>query len=282
LRAIVRLAGPDPTSAFGSALIGLGLILLLYAAGMYVGVLPGSRVTIPRPPALDRARPVELAPAVPVEPSDAAPIVLVSRGVARPPQAVDDMPLPIVGREGIVGLPGPAGFATAMRPADADERPYRGDRPPPGQAVRLRVPSIKLETDVVPAGVVSNKDGEAEWETVPFVAAHYVATALVGARGNAIVSGHVVTLREGNVFRNLYQVDFGDRIDVDTEAGTFTYIVEDLRLVPPTAVEVLAATSEPTLTLVTCGGEFDQRTRTFSDRLIVIGKLADWSRHRSA
>jgi TolB protein len=46
----------------------------------------------------------------------------------------------------------------------------------------------------------------------------------VGGRGNAVIAGHVVTLYEGNVFRNLYQVDFGDRIEVIGRLGSATAI----------------------------------------------------------
>jgi LPXTG-site transpeptidase (sortase) family protein len=214
-----------------------------------------------------------------VAPVESAPVpterVVASTVASAPPE----LPIPDVGDSALSHRPDPSVFATPMRPADAADRPHWGNRPRPGPALSLKIPSIALETDVVAAGVVTDEQGESEWETVPFVAAHYVDTALVGSRGNAVISGHVVTLREGNVFRNLYQMDFGQTIEVATAEGTFTYVVEDLKLVPPDAVEVMAPSPEPKLTLITCGGEFDPRTRQFSDRLVVVGKLADWSRH---
>jgi LPXTG-site transpeptidase (sortase) family protein len=172
----------------------------------------------------------------------------------------------------------PAVAAMPLVPSDAAERPYTGDRPPPGRATELKIPSIKMQTEVVSAGVVRNKDGEPEWETVPFVAAHYPDTSLVGAPGNAVISGHVVTIQEGNVFRNLYLIKPGDSIETRTDQGTFTYVVGGLKEVTPTAVEVMAPTAEPTLTLITCAGEFDRRSRTFSHRLVVTARLAGWSR----
>jgi hypothetical protein len=44
----------------------------------------------------------------------------------------------------------------------------------------------------------------------------------------------------------------------------------------------MASTSAPTLTLITCGGEFDSRSRSFSDRLIVTSRLVDWERRQAS
>ncbi len=59
-----------------------------------------------------------------------------------------------------------------------------------------------------------------------------------------------------------------------TDRGHFTYRVSRLRVVKPEAVDVLAPSTEPRLTLITCAGEFDFRTRTFSERLVVVSDLA--------
>ena len=137
---------------------------------------------------------------------------------------------------------------------------------------------MDIVTEVTEGGVVVNKQGQLEWQTVPFIAVQYRETALVGARGNAVISGHVVTISEGNVFRDLYKVNIGDEIKLQTADGRFTYVVNEVKLVPPQAIEVMAQTNAPILTLITCGGEFDTKTRTFSDRQIVVAHLADWAR----
>src|SRR5206468_10507168 len=96
---------------------------------------------------------------------------------------------------------------------------------------------------------------------------------LVGAPGNAVIAGHVVTLGEGNVFRFLYQLDVGDQIQVwDQREALHTFAVSGVRLVSPTDVTVMDPTPDPTLTLITCGGTFDPLKREFSDRLIVTAK----------
>lgn len=300
-------------------LIGVGLLLLLYAAGMYADLVPGSRVSVPRPVALERRSLAEQAPAqaeasrvpaVVAEPASvsvATPIpasagvdsvleapplpdassvrgggaavnepLASASGSPAVPDVAAELPVSIVGAEALVERPqtiaeeavAPLTFGA---PAIADV--------PPGQAVKVSIPAIKLSTDVVRAGLVANADGELEWETVPFVAAHYVDTSYVGGLGNAVISGHVVTRREGNVFRNLYLIELGDTITAETAQSSFTYVVNDVKLVPPSAVEVMSPTPDATLTLITCGGEFDPTTRQFSDRLIVTAKLSDGARH---
>src|SRR5215208_803420 len=49
MRAVARLVGTDRTSAVGSLLVVSGLLLLGYSGGMYWDLLPGSRVSVPRP-----------------------------------------------------------------------------------------------------------------------------------------------------------------------------------------------------------------------------------------
>jgi sortase A len=65
--------------------------------------------------------------------------------------------------------------------------------------------------------------------------------------GNVGIAGH----RDG-YFRVLKDIQFGDEISVRTPSGTQTYIVQQLMIVDPSAVEVLNYTPEPSITLVTC------------------------------
>ena len=163
--------------------------------------------------------------------------------------------------------------ATSFRAADTDDRASQVlDKG--GYAVRLAIPAIKLDTPVEQAGIAQDRDGNWIWETRPFVAVHYGdLTSLVGAQGNAVIAGHVVTLREGNVFRFLYQLELGDRIQVwDEGQREYDFHVVNVKLVSPSDISAIAQTPDETLTLITCGGQFDPVTRQFSDRLIVTAK----------
>lgn len=278
----------------GSGLIVLGLALLAYAGLWQLGLAPGSRVAVPEPVALARAggarttsqpshTPPATSPALPAPPAAVAtpPAPSVVPAITEPTASA-----PASARQTTPAAATPparpstaasAALPTAPpprpRPADADDRLASATGgPPPGYAVRLAIPSIALETEVKQAGIVPGPDGLPEWQTLPFVAAHYGdLTALVGAAGNAVIAGHVVTLREGNVFRNLYRVDLGDEVQVWDAGGVLrAYQVVEVKLVAPEETSVMDPTPDPRLTLITCGGTFDPISRTFSDRLIVV------------
>jgi sortase A len=72
-------------------------------------------------------------------------------------------------------------------------------------------------------------------------------TAEVGASGNLGLAAH----RDG-YFRVLKDVHVGDTVDVQSLASTTRYRVTEISVVEPTDVQVLAATDNATLTLVTC------------------------------
>ncbi len=235
----------------GTALIVVGLALLAVGVAWQFGLIPGSGVTLPPPVALQRTATPIAAPS-----ATTAPVI---------PPAVMVLP---------TAAPAPLPVAPLPQSPDAADRREQAQRPPPGYAVRLAIPSIKLETVVQQGGIVDNADGNPSWETLPFVAVHYGdLTSLIGAQGNAVIAGHVVTLREGNVFRFLYQLDLDDEIQVwDNHEREHDFRVVDVKLVPPTDTSVMAPTPDQTLTLITCGGTFDPVKREFSDRLIVTAK----------
>jgi LPXTG-site transpeptidase (sortase) family protein len=157
--------------------------------------------------------------------------------------------------------------------ADASDR-YDAAYPESAYAVRLAIPAIKLDTEVKQGGIVVDPAGQPAWQTLPFVAVHYGDfTSLIGARGNAVIAGHVVTLNEGNVFRFLYKITLDDQIRVwDDHEHEHDFRVVDVKLVPPSDTSVMAQTPDQTLTLITCGGSFDPVKREFSDRLVVTAK----------
>ena len=72
-------------------------------------------------------------------------------------------------------------------------------------------------------------------------------TAMPGEVGNLGIAGH----RDG-YFRVLKDIKFGDEIVVTGPEGPMSYVVEQLMIVDPSAIEVLDHTRKPSITLVTC------------------------------
>jgi LPXTG-site transpeptidase (sortase) family protein len=269
-----------------------GVLLLLYAAGAYAGILPGGESSVPEPAALSQrggrvARQAPVRPTVQALPTSGPSLVepVVADGLATSsapaaPRAEPARPLAVVtDREVPPSTEPPATSVLPATPgpppiaADLEDRRDSAVRPRPGIPVRLQIPSIKVDTEVKIGGIVRTDDGESEWETLPFVGTYYPQLGLVGAAGNPVIAGHVVTRFMGNVFRDLYQVDLGEPIVAYTDRARFTYEIVEIKLVSPDAVEVMAPTEDARLTLITCGGTFDPKTRSFSDRLVVVGSL---------
>ena len=66
-------------------------------------------------------------------------------------------------------------------------------------------------------------------------------------QGNIGIAGH----RDG-FFRGLKDVHLGEYLDLYTERGNTRYIVDEIRIVPPEDVSVLAPRPRSSITLVTC------------------------------
>jgi sortase A len=76
---------------------------------------------------------------------------------------------------------------------------------------------------------------------------HIDGTPLPGEEGNIGIAGH----RDG-FFRGLKDVHPGDYLDLYTEKGNRRYVVDEIRIVPPEDVSVLAPRPKLSITLVTC------------------------------
>ncbi len=102
----------------------------------------------------------------------------------------------------------------------------------------LEIPRLSLEVPIYDGSTDLHMDRGA---------ARIDGTAMPGEAGNLGVAGH----RDG-FFRVLKDIALGDEITITSSAGPETYVVSELSIVPPTAVEVLDPTDTPSVTLVTC------------------------------
>lgn len=76
---------------------------------------------------------------------------------------------------------------------------------------------------------------------------HIKGTPKPGEAGNVGIAGH----RDG-FFRGLKDVAAGDSIEVTTQKETSVYVIDQIVIVDPTNVSVLAPRSRSSITLVTC------------------------------
>ena len=127
----------------------------------------------------------------------------------------------------------------------------------PGQPTRIVVPALGIDKPVVQG---------TDWEALKQRVGHHPGTANPGERGNLVLAAHNDVY--GEIFRDLDRLKPGDEILVHTIGQVFRYVVTETRFVEPTQVEVMAPTSEPTVTLISC---YPYRVDT--QRIVVFASL---------
>ena len=119
--------------------------------------------------------------------------------------------------------------------ADSTARPEAEQGKPIGsiEIPRLGLSSVVLEGDDAAALLLG--------------VGHLSDTPLPWHDGNTVLAAHRDTF-----FRPLAHIRKGDVIRFSTADAALEYVVKELKVVEPTAVEVLEPTSAATLTLITC------------------------------
>ena len=109
------------------------------------------------------------------------------------------------------------------------------------QAIRLQIPALKVDAPIVQG------DG---WEQLKKGVGQNVGSANPGQDGNVILSAHNDVY--GELFRYLDKLVPGDQVILYTQQRQYVYVVDRTAIVEPTAVEVMASTGNPTVTLISC------------------------------
>lgn len=137
--------------------------------------------------------------------------------------------------------PNEAEIPEHLRPLATSQANLPIPTPGPEQAIRIQVPAIQVDAPVVQG------DG---WEQLKKGVGQYIGSANPGQPGNVVLSGHNDVY--GEVFRRLDELEPGDTIVIFTINRQYFYVVSGRQIVEPTQVEVMAPTSDPTLTLISC------------------------------
>lgn len=142
--------------------------------------------------------------------------------------------------------------------------------------VAIRIPRIEVDAPMIPLGL--RDDGKIEVPSEPEETGWWSGGPEPGEPGPAVILGHVDWTEGPAVFFDVRHLEAGDEIHIDREDGsTVTYVVESSERHPKDdfpANEVYGPTEQPTLRLVTCGGEFDFDVRSYRDNVIVFASLA--------
>lgn len=131
--------------------------------------------------------------------------------------------------------------------------------PGPNHAIRLQIPKIGKDVPVVEG------DGP---EQLKKGVGHAIYSANPGEIGNVVLSAHNDI--QGEIFRDLDQLEEGDLVVLFSERKSYTYAVEDVLIVEPHQVEFLESTDEAVATLISCYPYLVD-----NQRIIVIANLID-------
>ena len=111
----------------------------------------------------------------------------------------------------------------------------------PDQAIRIQVPALNIDAPVVQG------DG---WEQLKKGVGQSLSSVNPGQTGNIVLSAHNDVY--GEIFRYLDKLVPGDQVILYTQQRQYVYVVDRTAIVEPTAVEVMASTGSPTVTLISC------------------------------
>lgn len=146
-------------------------------------------------------------------------------------------------------------------------------QPPP---VQLDIDSVGVHTPLV--DLARNADGTLETPRDFAVAGWFARGVAPGANGSAVIVGHVDSTKGPAVFHRLRELVPGSTVAVTRLDGRrLNFVVEAVQQFSkdtfPTQL-VYASGTTPLLRLITCGGRFDRRTRSYTDNVVAFARLA--------
>ncbi|CAA9480749.1 MAG: hypothetical protein AVDCRST_MAG38-2011 [uncultured Solirubrobacteraceae bacterium] len=122
---------------------------------------------------------------------------------------------------------------------------------------RVRMPTIGVSTVFVEG---------TDTDSLRSGPGHYPGTPLPGARGTVAIAGHRTTY--GAPFRALDRLRRGHEVEVETSYGRFSYTVERIQIVAPTALWVTRRVGHDRLVLTACHPLYSA-----AQRIVVFARL---------
>jgi sortase (surface protein transpeptidase) len=165
--------------------------------------------------------------------------------------------------------------SSAARPGFTVPTPARAL--PQSRPIRLEIPRIGVRTDLMLLG----KNPDQTLETPPLERAQeagwYRFGPTPGARGPAVIVGHVDSTKGPAVFYRLGDLRPGETVRVLRKDGrTAVFQIDSVEKVAkdhfPTQ-KVYGDLPYPGIRLITCGGQFNRATGHYVDNLVAYGHL---------
>lgn len=140
----------------------------------------------------------------------------------------------------------------------------------------IEIPALEVEAEIIDLGLLA--DGSLETPTDFAEAGWWAGGAAAGESGPTVIVGHVDSFEGPAVFFRLSELSPGDHVVVTDAHGTsHRFRVTEVELYDKTdfpTERVYGDTDQPTLRLVTCGGAFDSRDRSYEANWVVFADSA--------
>ncbi|TYR74685.1 sortase [Rossellomorea vietnamensis] len=142
---------------------------------------------------------------------------------------------------------------------------------------RIKIPGMDIDTGVIPVGLLDNGEMQVPEETD--ITGWYDRGVKPGARGNAVIAGHVDSKEGPAIFFYLKDIEIGETITIFDENGkekTFKVKAKESYKNEEAPIEkIFGSSSERNLNLITCTGTFNYDEHLYPDRLVIYTELVE-------
>jgi len=168
----------------------------------------------------------------------------------------------------------PAAVAAVADPAPAPRVTAASSTPRPGTApVGLRIPALGVDVPVLPVGVDRDSGGMAIPEDVATVGWYRYGSGFDAEQGSTVLAGHVDRAGQEGALFDLRELEPGATLVLagpDGQVRSYAVVARDQWSKDQVPLDRLfARTGAPRLVVITCGGPFDESTRSYRDNVVV-------------
>ncbi len=136
----------------------------------------------------------------------------------------------------------------------------------------MEIPTIGVTAEVIDLGLTP--DGSLETPTDFDETGWWAGGSAATESGPTVIVGHVDSFEGPAVFFRLAELEAGDHIVLtDAHDRVQRFRVDEVSLYDKTTFptdRVYGPSDEPTLRLITCGGDFDDQTRSYEANWVVF------------
>jgi LPXTG-site transpeptidase (sortase) family protein len=147
---------------------------------------------------------------------------------------------------------------------------------PPQHPKQLRIPTLDVDANIHP--VNTDHEGIIGAPANAWDVGWYSKSSMPGQKGTLLLDGHVNDLLNSpGVFAQLHTLQRDDDISIERGDGTtFRYHVVSTERIPLAQLsmkEILQTSdNKERLVIITCGGAYDVKAGTYSDRVVVFAE----------